>query len=43
MCPEWTIQVTMPKRNWEGRIIGQPIIEIEANKEIMDSLIYLNK
>ena len=31
VCPEWLIQVIMLERT----IFGQPIIEIEANKEIM--------
>ena len=34
-CPEWVVQVVMRERNREGRII-------EANKEIMDTHIYLN-
>ena len=35
--------VVMPESNRERRMIGQPIIEIEANKEIMDTHIYLDK
>ena len=42
MSPEWVIQVIMPERNGEKRIIGQPIIEIEANKK-MDIHIHLKQ
>ena len=31
----------MPKRNREGSMIDQPIMEIEANEEVMDIHIYL--
>ena len=33
----------MHERNGKGRIIGQPIIEMEANKEVIDTHIYFNK
>ena len=32
----------MPEIDKEGRIIGQPIIEIKANKEIVDTHYYLD-
>ena len=34
MYPEWVILVIMPDKNEEGKIKGQPIIEIEAKTEI---------
>ena len=36
MCPDWTIYMIMPERNGEEKIIEQPTLEIEANKEITD-------
>ena len=33
MCLEWITQVAMTERIREGRIIGQPIINIGANKK----------
>ena len=40
MCPEWVIQMSMSKRNGKGRIIGQSILEKEANKKILDACRY---
>ena len=46
MYPEWTewvIQVIITERYGEGRMKGQPIIEIEANREIMNTNLYLDR
>ena len=42
MFLEKGIQVIISEWNEEGRIIAQPIIEMEANKEIIDTHIYLS-
>ena len=35
--PEWVLQVVMPRRNREGKIEGQPIIELQTDREIEDT------
>ena len=40
MCIEWVIQVIMLE---EGKIKGQPIVEIKANRELLNTHIYLDK
>ena len=37
MSPEWVLQVVMPRKTSEGKIEGQPIIEIQTDREIEDT------
>ena len=37
MCPEWVSQAIMPRKDKEGKPQGQPIIELQTEREVEDT------
>ena len=36
MCPKDVMDISMPRRDDENRLMGPPIIELEIEKDILD-------
>ena len=37
MCPEWVSQAIMPRKDKEGKPQGQPIIELQTEREVEET------